>query len=440
MGSIIDLEATEKNLRCEHVKLVVVLANLIVVPISTLLLTICIIKMTCLKKKSLSFLTYIILLIFSAEMMNNISKILQYFKYAFEDKRDDQSFNNDEETPRGIICQIQIFTSIISDYICLSGTLLLTIRCYQVMKSKNRALDKKNVRILSFGLIIGISILLSLIFLFIDRSRTNNLAGLRYDLRDRCNYWCWLEHRTSIACYSTYFILLVLNSVFAFKTNYFLKKHYQSLLKKSLVLISDDDNNNTSGEEAYLAEDDKKRIKALKIMRIKCMIYPWITIGIWSLSTLYRIIDDSIMHDVDFVENPDESEAIERDKFLNNRPLQHFEEALLIFHSILSSFRGILYALSFIIFEGDVAGQFFKKNVFKICCCCRKIENYGLLEDEDNDGSNKEINRISKGTGDSLEDSTEKVCNEEDMNFRKSSASDDVKKNDLNTSDYHYND
>ena len=94
--------------------------------------------MTCLKKKSLSFLTYIILLIFSAEMMNNISKLLQYFKYAFEDERDNHSFNNDKETPRGIICQIQIVTSIISDYICLSGTLLLTLRCYQVMKSKNK--------------------------------------------------------------------------------------------------------------------------------------------------------------------------------------------------------------------------------------------------------------------------------------------------------------
>ena len=439
MGIIIDLKATDINLRCEHVKLGVVITNLIGVPFSTLLLTICIIKMTCLNKKNLSFLTYIILLIFSAEMMNNISKLLQYFKYAFEDERDDHSFNNDEETPRGIICQIQIFTSIISDYICLSGTLLLTLRCYQVMKSKNRVLDKKNVRILSFGLIIGISILLSLIFLFIDRRITNNLVALRYDLRDRCNYWCWLEHRTSTACYSTYFILLLLNTYFAFKTNYFLKKHYRSLLEKSLVLTPDN-NNNTSGEEAYLAEDDKKRIKALTIMRIKCMIYPWITIVIWSLSTLYRIIDDSIMYDVDFEEDHEKSKETEREKFLNNRPLQYFEEALLIFHSILSSFRGILYGLSFIIFEGGFAGQFFKKNVFKICCCCRKIENYGLLEDEDNDGSNKEINRISKGTGDSLEDSTEKVCNEEDMNFRKSSASDDVKKNDLNTSDYHYND
>ena len=439
MGIIIDLKATDINLRCEHVKLGVVITNLIGVPFSTLLLTICIIKMTCLNKKNLSFLTYIILLIFSAEMMNNISKLLQYFKYAFKDERDDHSFKNDEETPRGIICQIQIVTSIISDYICLSGTLLLTLRCYQVMKSKNRVLDKKNVRILSFGLIIGISILLSLIFLFIDRRITNNLVALRYDLRDRCNYWCWLEHRTSTACYSTYFILLLLNTYFAFKTNYFLKKHYRSLLEKSLVLTPDN-NNNTSGEEAYLAEDDKKRIKALKIMRIKCMIYPWITIVIWSLSTLYRIIDDSIMYDVDFEEDHEKSKETEREKFLNNRPLQYFEEALLIFHSILSSFRGILYGLSFIIFEGGFAGQFFKKNVFKICCCCRKIENYGLLEDEDNDGSNKEINRISKGTGDSLEDSTEKVCNEEDMNFRKSSASDDVKKNDLNTSDYHYND
>ena len=137
MGSIYDLENISKNPRCVDVKGIIVIINLIGAPVSLL-------RMTYNKKKS--FFTYIIIFIFCSELMSTISRLLQLFKYIYEDTRMINN-KNKVETPRGIICQIQISLSIFADFCSLLGTLLLSFRCYDMIKNKKKFFSKKRTKI-----------------------------------------------------------------------------------------------------------------------------------------------------------------------------------------------------------------------------------------------------------------------------------------------------
>ena len=446
MGDIIDTKEVDKNLRCKDVKFAVVIINIVGVPVSFLLLAICVVRMIS-SKKNLSFATYIILFIFFCEIMNDISKMLQVLKYNYEDtRRIDQ--NNSFETPRGIICQIQIVFSIFSDFGCLLGTLLLSIRTNGLIKNKKRFFDSRITRFLSIFLIILFSIISALIFLFIDRKITHDVYGFKYDIRDRCNYWCWLEHRLSTICYGFYFLFLVFNIIIACKNYYFLKKSYNKLMTECAPLLTksntpdflkvnkDKDNIYSEGKinkTKDMSSLDQERIVKIEIMKLKFLIYPFVTIIIWTLSTLYRVIDDSIMYDVDMVYDNKESNK-EEELFNDNYGLQTFVEIILVFHTVLSAFRGIFYAFSFIIFEEKLFGNFFRRIYYKCFC---KTEDFDNLENNEN-----EITPINNSLAVlSMAESTGSENNEGKADFRKSSASEYEKNsNDLNTSDYRDND
>ena len=252
MGAVFDLERVENNQRCIDVKKAVIIIDYIGIFFSTIILFFGVYKMY-FRKKRISFLTYIILFIFCSEFLNIVSKALQFLKYAFEDTRP-QPKTNKEETPRGIICQIQIVFSVVSDYCSLLGTLLLSIRCNEVIKSKKRRFDKRNAKILVICLIFIISVILALVFLFIDRHLSRDYFSIKFDIRDRCSYWCWLEHTSSFYCYIIYDILLILNIVCACITNCSLQSGYKKLLEQSVVLIENEnantvnDNNNSESD------------------------------------------------------------------------------------------------------------------------------------------------------------------------------------------------
>ena len=152
MGSVIDTEKVDLNYRCNKVKYLVIYINLIGSTFSFLLLLFAWIKMY-ISKKKIGYITNIILIIFFSEIINTISKLLQLIKYIFKDKRDDKNLV-DIDTPRGIICQIQISTSIYSDFCSLLSTLLLSLRCYDVLKNKRGFFDKNKNRIISLILVI----------------------------------------------------------------------------------------------------------------------------------------------------------------------------------------------------------------------------------------------------------------------------------------------
>ena len=432
MGSVYDLDRIDKNPRCSDVKEAVIIINLAGASISFILLSLSIVRMK-LKKGRLPFLTIIIIFIFSSEILNTISKMIQLLKYCFEDTRIKEDIN-EVETPRGIICQIQIVTSIISDFGSLLGTLLLSYRCYEVMKGKKRIFDQKKSRILVIVLIILISIILSISFLFIDRTNTRDSITYKFDLRDRCSYWCWLEHKTSIYCYFCFLAVLGLNIFYAIKTNCYLRSSFKRILEQSLVFVEkneNDENMNISKDRNYsiLATDDKKRLKEIRIMQIKCFIYPIITIVIWLFLCLYRFIDDFAMSGIDDSDNRAQGEEEEKNFFNNHPGLREFVEFNLVFHTLLSSIRGILYGISFIIFEEKSFKNIFRNCCLKCCkCCCCDI---GFLEEMDE--NQKDPNKESL-TSDALlmTESMGRSSNEDDDNIRKTTT-------DMNTSDYNYN-
>ena len=365
MGSIIDLEGIDDVYRCNSVKSTVIYSTLIGVPLSLIFLIILIIRIIFLKRIK-TFLTYLILIILSSEIIQCLSKILQLIKYSFEDKRDDKSFT-DLDSERGIICQIQIVFALYSDFSSFLTILLLTLKFYEDLSNIEKFLETKRNRILSILFIICISIIISIEFLFFDRKDSYNNTSYRFDVRDRCTYGCWLSHFQSIICSGFYWVFIIINTIFACKTNNYLK----SILNSSKEEDNNDNNNDNSNEIEYNnnsqnelddeKNNEKKRLAELNLLRIKRIIYPIILIIFWFLISLYRIFDDTIMfgfdHGIDPIEGADEEK-----KYLNEHTLiKILVQFFLVIYTILSSLRGIIYGFSFIIFEEEILYDFFRK-------------------------------------------------------------------------------
>jgi hypothetical protein len=371
MGDIIDLERQDDIYRCKHVKLWIIWINLIGPPISLIFLLFGIIRMIFIKKRK-TFLATLILLIFLSEIIQCISKLIQLLKYDFTNKRNDKSFD-DPDTPRGIICQIQIVLAVFSDFCSLLSTLLLSLRCYDVIKNRRRFFDKGKNGILSILIFLCLSLAFSISFLFIDRERTSGNLSYRYDIRDRCSYWCWLDHYTSLACLGCYYIILGFNIYFACKTNCYLKKGYKKLLEENQLLpgkvnkidgaLNEENSDNSPREkrETFLTNEEKKRIEELRIMRVKCLIYPTVTIAYWLFAATYRIVDDTVMQNYDEGHDPYKKEREERELFEDHPIFQGIVEFFFVVYTFLSSIRGILYGLSFIVFEEKIFFNFFRK-------------------------------------------------------------------------------
>ena len=210
-----------------------------------------------------------------------------------------------------------------SDFCSLLGTLLLSLRCYNIIINRKSFFNKSKNAIFSIIIAICISVVLSISLLIIDREVNQNIS-YRYDLRDRCSYWCWLKHETSIACFILYWIILIFNIVFVYKTNKNLKKGYNKIIGENVIRNENNSNMNTplngiskdiiitKDGKSHFTNAEKKRLKEFKIIRIKCLIYPYVTIIIWLLIATYRIVDDILFLDIDNDKNADDS--IDREK------------------------------------------------------------------------------------------------------------------------------
>ena len=443
---IIDVENMENILRCNYVKIPIVLINIIGAPLSLIFLLICIIRMIY-KKKKLSFLTRLILIIFFSEIVNTISKLLQLLKYCFDDLRKERDKSIGRDTPRGIICQIQIVTSIFSDYCSLLCTLLLSLRCYDVIRNKKRFFDKTKNRVLSIILVIIVSISFSIGFLFIDRYRTEGNDSYRYDVRDRCSYWCWLDHDTSLICFGIYCFILILNIYFACKTNCSLKKGYKKLIEDNTYIeeknsmdtplndIGKDLNSKNNSSEKVekkiiLSKEEQKRIEQLNLMRIKCKIYPNTTIIIWSIVIAYRFIDDLFMEKFDSEDmTPEEGTEEEKKFFTAHFAIQIIVQISLVLHTILSTLRGIFYGLSFIVFEEKAFYDCFKK-------CLKKFKKNDYLIDNEED--KKGIIRNTENSSSTYENNkNDEEDKERDSNFVEERDTFKERNIEMNTSDCH---
>ena len=261
-----------------------------------------------------------------------------------------------------------------------------------------------------------------------DREVLEPKLAYRYDLRDRCSYWCWLRHETSIACFIIYWIILIFNIVFACKTNKILKKGYNKLIGESAIRNESNNNMNTPLNEiskdgtSHLTNTEKKRLKEFKIMRIKCLIYPNVTILIWLIIATYRIVDDSLFLEIDSLDDADESIEEEKRKLGDNTFLYVTVQLFLVLHTLLSTLRGIFYGLSFIIFEEKIFFNCFK-TFYKKC-----------FKDEYLEENEEDVHVIQRNTNNSsVENDYEDKEKEEEEN---DSKNDNIE---LNASDYQYN-
>ena len=379
MGNLIDLERRDEIYRCNYVKLSIIWINLIGPPLSLLFLLIGIIRMVLIKKRK-AFLTYLIILIFISEMIQCLSKLIQILKYDYPDTRDDKGTYN-ADNPRGIICQTQIVMAIFSDCCSLLCTLLLSLRCFDVIHNKKRFFDQGKNGILSIIFFIALSIIISILFLLLDRKLANGNIAYRYDLRDRCSYWCWLGHIPSLFCLGLYYIILIFNIYFACKTNCYLKRGYERIMEENQFISYKESDSNSSFNEQnsdnlkekekkeneckkllVISPEEKKRIQQLQLMRTKCLIYPSVTIAYWLFAATYRIVDDTFMIQFDEKEkDPFEMETDEKEYFERHKFFQFFVQCFFFIYTLLSSIRGILYGLSFIVFEEKIFFNFFKK-------------------------------------------------------------------------------
>lgn len=431
MGDIIDLVDIEQIYRCNRVKLAVIIISLVGTPISLGFLLFGIIRMISSKKK-ISFLTKIIILIFSSEVVLTFSKLIQLIKYCFEDSRSRETAEID--APRAIICQIQIITGIFADYCSLLSTLLLSLRCYDVIKHKNGFFDKPKNANISLIVIVSISLLLSILFLIIDILFYD--PSYRYDVRDRCSYWCWLVQEVSLGCFTLYFIILIVNVIFACKTITYLRRGYNKLLEDNglyrskssletpLTDLSKDNNENANIiDKSYnnLTSEEKKRIDEIKLMQIKCIIYPLVTIILWICAVIYRIVEASILWDFDHKSGEDRGKQKEQEYFNAHSFYQFLVQALLVFHTSITSLRGIFYGFSFIIFEEQKFSNFFRKYIVEKC----------LKNKRENKNESEKISNCAS------ESDTNENKEEKEESKERDSKLEDISNVELDTSDYH---
>ena len=368
-------------------------------------------------------------------MIQCTSKILQLFKYIYDDLREDKSFSNGD-TPRGIICQIQIVTAIYSDLCSLLTTLLLSLRCYDVIKNKIKFFDKGINAFLSIIIVILFSIFGAIGFLFIDRGTLNNSITYRFDVRDRCSYWCWLNHIPSLCCFGLYMIILLLNILYACKTNCLLRIEYKNQLEENEITPGQENNLNvplnedqkTNKEDRLnsnskiggkkttnLTKEGKKKLEKLDLMRKKCFIYPLVTIIIWSFTTIYRIGDDALMYEIDESIDPYKGEDREKEYFEDHFIIHFLVQFFFVLYTLLSSIRGILYGISFIIFEENVFNNFFRKFWEK---CFKNKELETNEEDEEKEILRKTNNSSSVRSSNELNIKTEPKDDEQNIEMK----------------------
>ena len=379
--SIID-DDPNKAQRCLNVKLAVVLINLIGAPVSLIFLIYCIVRMIR-KKKQVKILTTIILLIFFSEVVQCISKLLQPFKYFFEDRRKRVEY---KMFGRAIICQFQIVLAVYSDYCSLICTFLLSLKCYDALRYKNKYFsnDNRTKKKIILYTILG-CLLAALLFLLLDRYISQGNVNYKYDSRDRCSYWCWLGHYSSITCLVFYWVILIANIVLSGKTFKFLSKKQRELSEgnEHMLVVSkkmerkysnnEEENNDSSDQDDYSQNSshrvtnynaynkDSEQINDLILIKIKCTIYPLVTIFIWLLFAIYRLVDDIIMNKFDSSDSEDDNNDDESEYFDDHPTLAIVVQTFLVIFTFFSSTRGLFYGASFIVFEEKMFGSFFRK-------------------------------------------------------------------------------
>ena len=399
MGAIIDNNTNETPSKCTNVKLAVIWISLICSSITLLFLIFCIINM--IKKNNITTLTTIILLIFFGEVIQCISKLLQMLKYAFTDRRQEEGY---EVNGRGIICVFQIVLAIYADSCSLICTFLLSLKCYDALKYKNKYFSNdKSTKTKIIILTIIISLVIGFVFLIIDIFVSKDEYNNRYDRRDYCSYWCWLGQLTSGICYFLYYILIIANIVLSVKICKFVNRKLIELSEKNEQMIPNNVNFSKQGNKCSKSAKVKKsttyeeRANDLMLIKTKYKVYPLVTIIFWVLASLYRFFDNIISSQYN------NSDSEEKEYFDEHPILAILDQSLLVLHTFLVSTRGLFYGASLVFFEEKMFGNLFKKWLRA------KSEIYTELKEDKKDDVNNEEESSDEDDCNDDEDNNEKV-------------------------------
>ena len=116
-------------------------------------------------------------------------------------------------------------------------------------------------------------------------------------------------------------------------------------------------------DEKDALDEEKRKIRELKLLRIKCLIYNYIIFILWIFISIYRIMDDIFMYSFDNSNDPEEGGEDEKAYFSKHSFIKFLMQFLLVIYSLLSSLRGILYGLSFIILEEEIFSKFIRRTL-----------------------------------------------------------------------------
>ena len=163
-----------------------------------------------------------------------------------------------------------------------------------------------------------------------------------------------------------------------------------------------------------MTKEGKKKLEKLDLMRKKCFIYPLVTIIIWSFTTIYRIADDSLMYEIDESIDPYKGEDREKEYFEDHFIIHFLVQFFFVLYTLLSSIRGILYGISFIIFEENVFNDFFRKFWEK----CFKNKELETNEEDEEKEILRKTNTSSISSSNELNRRTEQKDDEQNIEMK----------------------
>lgn len=322
-----------------------------------LVLVLCIIKT---KKNIKIFMNEMLLYIIISEMLNCFSKILEFFKFIqiihFE-----------------FVSYVQLILSLYSDFCTLITSLVISFKLYDSLKKQSFYFKKKKIKKITRFICFGLPFIFSILIFYLDTFVIKSYKESKYF------YWVWVAPILSIIIYLLFFLIIFFIVYISFLTISFLKEKQKEIIEQNTNSDEDEDgkeNKDTQEKETKDTpkEEENKNVntdkgetkkvstvhgfnesliseKINKILK-KIYKYPLVTSVLWILLGTYRVTESIYL--------------------LRHKNYDIVVYILMILHSFISSFRGVINFIVFFIF------QIISKNDFLELFKCKKEDESQL--------------------------------------------------------------
>lgn len=328
-----------------------------------LILVLCIIKT---KKNMNIFMNELFLYIIISEMINCFSKILEFFKFILI-------------IQFRYVAYVQLILSLFSDFCTLLTSLVISFKLHDSLKNQSFYFKKKKIKKISRFICLGLPSLSSILFFCLDTFVLN----FQYKEYDKYFYWMWVHPILSIIIYCFFFLLIIFIVIISFRTISFLKEKQKEIMEQNTNSDEDEDDEEEEEEKEENKDTPEKETKDTpnkeekknenidkgemqksntisgfneslisdkinKIMK-KIYKYPLVSSVIWILLGTYRVTESMYL--------------------LKLKHYDIFVCILMILHSFISSFRGVINFIVFFIFQ-----IIHKKDFLELFICKKEDE------------------------------------------------------------------